>query len=105
MFSIILNFIYRLISDHLTIVVWSLVASLWSSMVVSLINFMTGNEGVSFIIRVGVFILICAVGYGWLSWLIVGGVCTFYRVRSADPGADDWGLPWGLSLGLRSNAD
>lgn len=28
-------------------------------------------KGLPFLIRVGLFILICAAGYGWLSWLIV----------------------------------
>ena len=67
-----MNFIYRLISDHLTIVVWSLVASLmviYGGVINQLLR--RAMKGFPFIIRVGVFILICAVGYGWLSWLIV----------------------------------
>jgi hypothetical protein len=67
-----MNMLHRLILDHLTMVVWSLVATL---MVIygTAINqrIRKALKPIPFLGRVVCFVLICAVGYGWLSWFIV----------------------------------
>ena len=67
-----MNIVYRLIVNHLTMVVWSIVATL---MVIygTAINqrIRRSLKPMPFVVRVVCFILICAVGYGWFSWFIV----------------------------------
>jgi hypothetical protein len=62
----------RLIVNHLTMLVWSIVATL---MVVygTAINqrIRRALKPIPFLGRVVCFVMICGVGYGWLSWLIV----------------------------------
>ncbi len=62
----------RLILPHLTVVVWSSVATL---MVIygTAINqrIRKAIKPMPFLVRVVCFVLICAVGYGWFSWFIV----------------------------------
>ena len=67
-----MNMVYGLILDHLTMVVWSIVATL---MVIygTAINqrIRKALKPIPFLGRVVCFVLVCAVGYGWLSWFIV----------------------------------
>lgn len=67
-----MNMLSRLIMNHLTMVVWSIVATL---MVIygTAINqrIRKALKPMPFLARVVCFVLICAVGYGWLSWSIV----------------------------------
>jgi hypothetical protein len=62
----------RLITSHLTLLVWSIVATLMVIYGTSINQRMRrALKPLPFLGRVVCFVLICAVGYGWLSWFIV----------------------------------
>jgi|APSaa5957512535_1039671.scaffolds.fasta_scaffold409416_2 hypothetical protein len=62
----------RLIMSHLTMLVWSIVATLMVIYGTSINQrIRRALKPMPFLGRVVCFVMICAVGYGWLSWFIV----------------------------------